>query len=137
MALCSGRSAAVGLPLFEYQPPYCRTVVHRRHSSPLLLPTPRALQNSPLTALRYSQTILSHSRMDGAWSVVYLPRVLLDVVDQEWREDTLEDDGQRAHVHATLSMAVTVRFQPAAIHLPLCISAAVSLLRAGHWHRRA
>ena len=33
--------------------------------------------------------------MDGVWSVVYLPRVLLDVVDQDWREDTLEDDGQR------------------------------------------
>ena len=32
--------------------------------------------------------------MDGAWNVVYLPRVLLDVVDQEWREDTLEDDGR-------------------------------------------
>ena len=58
----------------------------------------RCCNTCRLIHTRPDTPLASTPEMDGAWSVVYLPRVLLDVVDQEWREDTLEDDG-RTCVH--------------------------------------
>ena len=36
--------------------------------------------------------------MDGAFSLVHRPVVLLDLIDEEWFKDTLSDDGEEMNV---------------------------------------